>query len=121
MTQVNHALRIRVSRADQQTNGGLVTVRQKTIREKILRRLLGSPVRIAVIVPGETVCAVGITEMQEGKRGEDLAAAPEPCGAGTEPETCGYGLDLDIPDSPETPEHTMTSRRKRRSETHEKV
>ena len=85
--------------------------RQRTVREKILRRLFGSPVRIVVIVPCETVCAVGITEMQERKRGEALAAQTESCGA---------DLDPDAPDYAETREHTMTTRRKRRSETHEK-
>ena len=79
MTQVNHALRIRVSRADQQTNGGLVTVRQRTIREKILRRLFGDPARIVVIVPGETIHEVGIAEMPAGESG--LAAPERPNGS----------------------------------------
>ena len=58
---MKHALRIRVSR--DRVNGGVVTCRQKTVRERLLRFLLGSPTRLTVIVPGDSVDEVGIQEV----------------------------------------------------------
>ena len=60
---MRHALRIRVSK--ERANGGLVTCRQLTVRERFLRCLLGSPARIAVIVPGDSVDELGITEVSD--------------------------------------------------------
>jgi hypothetical protein len=60
---MRHALRIKVSR--ERANAGLVTCRQTTVRERFLRRLLGSPTRLTVIVPGDSVDEVGIAEIPE--------------------------------------------------------
>ncbi len=58
---MKHALNIRVTR-NQRTNGGVVTCRERTVRERVLRRLLGAPMRLTVIVPGGTVEEIGIRE-----------------------------------------------------------
>jgi hypothetical protein len=60
---MRHALRIKVTRG--RANGGLVTCRQLTVRERFLRRLLGSPTKLTVIVPGDSVDEVGIAEIPD--------------------------------------------------------
>ena len=72
---MKHALRIKVSK--DRTNGGLVTCRQLTVRERLLRFLLGSPTRLTVIVPGDSVDEVGIQEVAEARDGPDEAPAEE--------------------------------------------
>ena len=67
--KMKHALRIRVSR--DRENGGVVTCRQKTVRERMLRFLLGSPTRLTVIVPGDTVDEVGIQEVADARDGPE--------------------------------------------------
>ena len=68
---MTHAMKIRVSRA--KLNGGLMTSRTVTVRERLLRFLLGAPMRLTIIVPGDSVDEVGISEMagcdreQEGR------------------------------------------------------
>ena len=58
---MRHTLKISVSKG--RTNGGVVACRHITVREKILRFLLGSPVRLTVLVPGNSVEEVAITEV----------------------------------------------------------
>lgn len=58
---MRHTLKIRVSKA--KTNGGIVACRQITAREKLLRFLLGDPVKLTVLVPGDSVDEVAITEV----------------------------------------------------------
>lgn len=70
---MKHALRIKVSK--DKINGGLVTCRQLTVRERLLRFLLGSPARLTVIVPGDSVDEVGIQEVAEARDGPDEAPA----------------------------------------------
>ena len=50
---MRHTLNIKVSK--DRLNGGLVACRQVTLREKLLRCLFGSPVKLTVIVPGDSV------------------------------------------------------------------
>ena len=57
---MTHAMKIRVSRA--KLNGGLMTCRTVTIRERLLRFFLGTPTRLTIIVPGDSVDEVGISE-----------------------------------------------------------
>ena len=64
---MRHALNIRVSK--DRVNGGLVACRQVTLREKLLRCLLGSPVKLTVIVPGDSVDEVAIKEVHDGDDG----------------------------------------------------
>ena len=55
---MRHALKIRVSK--ERMNAGLMTCRQVTVREKLLRFLFGNPVKLTVIVPGDSVDEVAI-------------------------------------------------------------
>ena len=57
---MTHAMKIRVSRA--KLNGGLMTCRTVTIRERLLRFLLGTPTKLTIIVPGDSIDEVGISE-----------------------------------------------------------
>ena len=53
-------LGIRISK--QKINGGTLTCRRVTVREKLLRLLLGTPIKLTVLVPGEAVSEVTISE-----------------------------------------------------------
>ena len=57
-------LKIKVSK--QKVNGGTLTCRRVTVREKLLRFLFGTPIKLTVLVPGDTVSEVTINE-----RGKD--------------------------------------------------
>ena len=59
-----HNLKISVSKKP--LNGGIVAYRRVTIREKLLRFLFGNPVRLTVIVPGNSVESVSIERVREG-------------------------------------------------------
>lgn len=61
---MRHALKISVSK--KRVNDGVLAFRKITVREKLLRLLLGSPVRLTVLVPGDTVDEVDIREYAEG-------------------------------------------------------
>ena len=60
---MNHTLNIQVSR--ERLSGGIMACRRLTMRERLLRFLLGSPVKLTVIVPGDSVDEVSI--FQKGK------------------------------------------------------
>ncbi len=60
---MRHTLNIKVSK--NRANRGVFACRQVTMREKILRRLLGSPVKLTVLVPGDSVEEVAITRIRE--------------------------------------------------------
>ena len=53
-------LSIKVSK--QKINGGTLTCRCVTVREKLLRFLLGTPIKLTVLVPGDTISEVTINE-----------------------------------------------------------
>ena len=53
-------LSIKVSK--QKVNGGTLTCRRVTVREKLLCFLLGTPIKLTVLVPGDTVSEVTINE-----------------------------------------------------------
>ena len=57
---MRHTLKIKVSK--RKRNGGILSCRQVTVREKLLRFLLGSPVKLTVLVPGDPVDEVDISE-----------------------------------------------------------
>ena len=59
-----HNLKISVNKKAQ--NGGIVAYRRVTVREKLLRFLFGNPVRLTVIVPGNSVDSVSIEHVREG-------------------------------------------------------
>ena len=65
---MRHALKIRVSK--ERMNAGLMTCRQVTVREKLLRFLFGNPVKLTVIVPGNSVEEVAIMNVDcDSERG----------------------------------------------------
>ena len=61
---MKHNLCISVSK-DPQKNG-IVQCKNISIREKLLTRLLGRKQKVMILIPGNTVSTVSITEVQEG-------------------------------------------------------
>ena len=61
---MRHKLKISVSKEPQ--NGGVVRCRSVTLREKMLTRLLGRKERVMILIPGNTVESLDITELPEG-------------------------------------------------------
>ena len=57
---MNHTLNIKVSR--ERPSGGIMACRRLTVRERLLRFFFGSPVKLTVIVPGDSVDEVAIFE-----------------------------------------------------------
>lgn len=55
---MRHTLNIKISK--KRVNGGVLTCRQVTLRERLLRFMLGSPVKLTVLVPGDSVDEVAI-------------------------------------------------------------
>ena len=60
---MRHILQIRVSKGKE--NAGIVACRSVSVRERLLRLLLGRPVRLTVLVPGDSVDEVAIKEVPE--------------------------------------------------------
>ena len=58
---MEHALKISVS--DKPVNGGVVACRHVSVREKILRRLFGDKTKLTIIVPGDSVSELAISEI----------------------------------------------------------
>jgi len=61
---MRHNLKISMSKKSQ--SGGIVQCRNVTLREKTLTRLLGRRERVMILVPGNSVESVCITEVPEG-------------------------------------------------------
>lgn len=67
---MKHTLQISVSK--ETSEGGIVSCRHVTVREKLLRFLLGNKQRVTVIVPGDSVESLSINEVsKEGGRGDE--------------------------------------------------
>ena len=62
MKIMKHALNIRVSKKP--VNGGIVACRKVSVREKLLRFLFGDKTKLTVIVPGDTVEELAISEIR---------------------------------------------------------
>jgi len=60
---MKHTLNTKVSK--KRANGSVLTCRQVTVREKLLRFLLGIPVKLTVLVPGDSACEVAIKEEKD--------------------------------------------------------
>ena len=60
---MRHKLKIKVSK--ERSNGGVLACRQVTVSEKLLHFLLGSPVKLTVLVPGDSVDEVAIKEVTD--------------------------------------------------------
>lgn len=65
---MKHNLKISVSKEPQK--GGIVTCRNVTIRERILRFFLGDKQRVTILIPGDSVEELAICETAKG--GNDL-------------------------------------------------
>ena len=61
---MKHALQISVSKKP--VNSGIAAVRQVSVRERMLRFLFGDKAKLTVIVPGDSVEELAITEITEG-------------------------------------------------------
>lgn len=61
---MKHNLTISVSKDPRK--GGIVQCKNISIREKLLTKLLGRKQKIMILVPGNSVSTVSITEVQEG-------------------------------------------------------
>ena len=61
---MNHNLNISVSKKP--SEDGIVKCRNVSLREKLLTRLLGRRERVMILVPGNSVESVCITEVPEG-------------------------------------------------------
>ena len=65
---MKHNLKISVSKKPQ--TGGIVTDRIFSVRERILRFLLGGKQRVTIVIPGDSIEELSICEMTKG--GNDL-------------------------------------------------
>lgn len=65
---------LRISLAKKRPGDGIVGCRHVTIREKILRFLFGGAEKLTVIVPGDSVKALSITEDGGEDHEQDQAA-----------------------------------------------
>lgn len=61
---MKHDLKINVSKKS--TEDGVVRYKRVALRERLLRYLFGEKRRVMVIVPGDTVESVSITELPGG-------------------------------------------------------
>lgn len=66
---MKHTLKISVSK--EPSDGGIVGLRQVTIRDRLLRRLLGGTHNVTVIVPGGSVKKLSIVEEGGGDDEQD--------------------------------------------------
>ncbi len=57
---------LQISVSKKPVNGGAVSVRRVSIRERFMRFLFGDAVRLTVIVPGNSVEELSIKEIAEG-------------------------------------------------------
>lgn len=60
---MNHSLRISVSKKPQ--TGGIISCRNVSIRERVLRFLLGDKQKLTILVPGDSVQELAICEIRE--------------------------------------------------------
>lgn len=62
---MKHNLKISVSK--EPNKEGVVSFRNITVREHLLRFLLGNKQKLTIIVPGDTVSELAIAEIKEGE------------------------------------------------------
>lgn len=61
---MKHKLKISVSKQPQ--TGGIVTCKNLTVRERLLKFLFGEKRRVTVLIPGDSVGEIAICETKEG-------------------------------------------------------
>ena len=66
---MQHPLRINVSRKPQ--SGGVVAIRNVSVRERLLRFLLGEKRKLTILVPGDTVSDIEINQIKNGGNEEN--------------------------------------------------
>ena len=62
---MKHNLRISVSKKPKY--GGIVSCRSISVRERLLRFMLGSPTKLTIVVPGDSVQSLSINEVAGGE------------------------------------------------------
>ena len=62
--EMEHTLRISVSK--EPADGGIVSCRNVSVRERLVRFLLGEKQRLTIIVPGGSVRELAVSEVMEG-------------------------------------------------------
>ncbi len=62
---MKHNLKISVSKKPK--HGGIVSCRSISVRERILRFLLGNPTKLTIVVPGDSVQSLSINEVPGGE------------------------------------------------------
>ncbi len=65
---MKHKLKISVSK--EPPNGGIVTCRNISIRERLLRFLMGNKRRVTVLIPGDNVGEIEICASEKGEGNE---------------------------------------------------
>lgn len=58
--------KVSISFSQKPRDGGVVSVRNLTVRERLLRFVLGEPRKLTIIVPGNSVDTVAVSEVAEG-------------------------------------------------------
>ena len=66
---MQHTLRISVTRKPQ--TGGVVSIRSVSVRERLLRFLLGEKHKLTILVPGDTVSDIEINQIKSGGNEEN--------------------------------------------------
>lgn len=67
---MQHNLRISVTR--QPDPGGVVAIRSVSVRERLLRFLLGEKRRLTILVPGDTVSGIEIQDVKDGEMEDEV-------------------------------------------------
>jgi hypothetical protein len=78
--QMNHGIKVSATRADlsaradhsARSSGAILSCRKRTIHARILNWLLGEPRRMTIIIPGDTVRNVTISEVDDTSTGDGL-------------------------------------------------
>ena len=61
-----------ISVAKDYAPGGIVACKKVTVRERLLRWMLGSPMQLLVLVSGNTVNEIAIKEIEGGENNETV-------------------------------------------------
>lgn len=65
---MEHSLKINVSKKPDKN--GVASIRNMTVRERLLQRIFGDNQKITIIVPGDTVRELAIKEVQTNGKNE---------------------------------------------------
>ncbi|PYG84778.1 hypothetical protein LY28_03571 [Ruminiclostridium sufflavum DSM 19573] len=74
---MKHQLKISISKEPQ--TGGIVRCRNLSIRERVLRYLLGEKQKLMVLIPGDSVESLSINEIEGGMGNEQNQTATQCC------------------------------------------